>query len=141
MKNTQAVLHFKSQFVDYAMNCYKAGLLHDPIDFTDNYILDSLPVLKTLNVHEFKGRSIESIPEVGNEQVKSFLKDAIPYLFDEIKRITFKKAFQYDVPHVKETSIQSIFTGLKPEGNNDADYQDVPSDLALATFGSKNLRY
>ncbi|MNS39082.1 hypothetical protein D3C72_713510 [compost metagenome] len=55
----------------------------------------------------------------------------------EKTRVKQEGTFNYTIHKKEDDSVENIFLGLEYSGNNDTDYKNSPSALALATFSMK----
>lgn len=149
MVQTTSILELRNEFIEYTFKCYVKGLIDDVKSFVDDFILDSLRSLKSIDLDSESRATFVQIEEVTLEQYQVIKSDvpkfrdlvvkAVAYLYDKLVTVLSKTKTQkrtISIQQVKKRSIKDIFTGLKKVGNNDGSYKDIPSALTLATFSS-----
>ena len=133
---------YKDNFVSLVLRCSARNILTDDYEsFVNNYLLRSFNEIKYFKLPELDMNDFVEIQTISDnyQDVKleaiEFLENALPYLFSRINTMLSKaEKIKLEMPKRKRKTISNIFQGLQWEGNNDDNYEDIPSSLVLSTF-------
>ena len=148
-KKDKTIIKLKKEFVDFVRVSEKQKLLSEDHEmFTYDFILRNPALLNEIDINDASCdlSNYLGIPygQKLNSKVKTYLDKSLPYLFEEVTEIvqqdenlSSQQKIRIVEPVSQETqksTVQSMFSGLRYYGSNDADYTKAPSALAMSAF-------
>ncbi|MCY1490945.1 hypothetical protein D3C87_67150 [compost metagenome] len=129
----------KDQLVDYIEFFYKRNKGYEVEYLVNNFFFDCITELRALKAPTaVEKRSFLEFSS-DDKPTELFVKNSLKCFIMKFEKTRVKQegTFNYTIHKKEDDSVENIFLGLEYSGNNDTDYKNSPSALALATFSMK----
>lgn len=129
----------KYQLVDYIEFFYKRNADYDVDYLVNNFFFDCITELQEVKAPNESEKQFFLDYSSDDKPIEVFVKKSLERFIVKFEKSRVKTGCTYNYTIVKKEvdSVENIFLGLEYSGNNDTDYKNFPSALALATFSVK----
>lgn len=127
---------FKNNLIEYVTFCYNRNNGYKAESLVNNFLFDNITELRDLQLcDDEKETFMEYVSK--DPAVESFVKNSLDCFITKFAQSRTEETQTYTDTPEPDASVASIFVGLKYHANNDTDYKNMPSALALAKFNTK----
>ncbi len=135
--DNEKLVTLKSNLIDFASFFYQRDNKYDVDYLMNNFLFDSITEMQEMHKMDEEQEKLFKDYQSEDKAAEVFIQNSLECFFAKFQESRADEPYVYTIQAKNVNSLENIFLGLKYESNNDTDYKNAPSALALATFTVK----